>query len=189
MANTTIKIPAELFALAESSHFEGELDLPVLEVGPDDFAFDEPVTWSVDVTNTGAALLVAGVATGSARCACSRCLEEVAYDLQGEIEGYFLIEEQGYADYDGEGDDVPGEDEFDVLPDDHIVDLEPLIRAALMVDAPTQPLCRDDCAGLCPVCGANLNEGECGCGRDEALEEFDRDANPFAALANFKFDE
>ena len=39
------------------------------------------------------------------------------------------------------------------------------------------------------MCGANLNEGACGCGRDEALEEFDRAANPFAALANFRFDE
>ena len=71
---------------------------------------------------------------------------------------------------------------------DHIVDIEPLIHAALMVDAPQVPLCRDECAGLCPVCGENLNEGDCGCGTDELIEEFNREANPFASLANFKFD-
>ena len=76
-----------------------------------------------------------------------------------------------------------------MLPADHIIDLEPLIRAALMVDAPQQPLCRDDCEGLCPTCGANLNEGDCGCGRDGALEEFDRKANPFSVLAGYSFDD
>ncbi len=189
MADSFIKIPAELFALAESSHFEGVLDLPVLEVGPDDLRFDEPIQWSVDVTNTGAALLVAGTATGSAVCACSRCLEDVVYDLEGDIEGYFLMGEQDAPGYDDEDDDAPGEDEFDVLPDDHIIDMEPLIKAALMVDAPAQPLCRDDCAGLCPSCGANLNEGDCGCGGDEAVEDFNRQSNPFAALADFKFED
>ena len=181
MSDATVKIPSELFALAESSR-------PVLSAGPDDYAFAQPVAWEVDVTNTGAAFLVSGQARGSAEVACSRCLEGVTYDLEGDIEGYFLIEGAPDEEYDDD-DDVPGADEFDVLPADHIIDLEPLIRAALIMDAPNMPLCRDDCAGLCPVCGANLNEGDCGCGRDEALDDFDREANPFAALANFKFDE
>jgi uncharacterized protein len=187
MGSACIKIPAELFALAESSRFKGTLDLPVLEVGPDDYTFDEPIVWEVDVTNTGSAFLVEGHATASGTVACSRCLEDATYDLEGSIEGYFLIEG---ADAEEEEDDDEGlaEDEFDVLPDDHIVDLEPLICAALIVDLPNMPLCRDDCAGLCPICGENLNEGDCGCGRDEALEEFDRQSNPFAALADFKFE-
>jgi len=188
MSNAQIKIPAELFALAESSHFEGELELPLLQAGPDDFCFEKPVYWSVDVTNTGAALLVMGTATGSASCACSRCLEPVVYDFEGQIEGYFLVEGTDRPDYDEDDEDVPGEDEFDVLPADHIVDLAPLICAALLVDAPSMPLCRDDCAGLCPTCGANLNEGACGCGLDEELEAFNLESNPFAALADFKFE-
>ena len=191
MANVPIKIPAELFALAESSHFEGEYDLGVLEAGPDDYAFADPVKWSVDVTNTGSALLVAGNVTGDGVCACSRCLEDVAYSFNGDIEGYFLIEEGqqvGNAVDDDEEEEL-GEDEFDVLPADHIINLASLIEAALLVDAPAMPLCREDCGGLCPQCGANLNEGPCACGPDEALEEFAREANPFAALVDFKFDE
>ena len=188
MTDAKIKIPAELFAMAESSHFEGELDLPLLQAGPDDFYFDEPVEWSVDVTNTGAALLVMGTASGSARCACSRCLEPVVYDFEGQVEGYYLVESSEQPDYEDDDEDAPGADEFDVLPADHIIDIAPLITAALLVDAPGMPLCKDDCAGLCPTCGANLNEGDCGCGIDEGLEAFNRESNPFAALADFKFE-
>lgn len=187
MGSARIKIPAELFALAESSRFTGTLDLPVLEVGPDDYVFADPVEWEIDVTNTGSAFLIEGRAVATGTVACSRCLEDVAYDFEGNIEGYFLIEGADAQD-DEEDDEEFADDEFELLPADHIIDLEPLICAALIVDAPTMPLCRDDCAGLCPVCGENLNEGDCGCGRDEALEEFDRQSNPFAALADFKFE-
>ena len=187
MAAIPIKVPSELFALAESSHFDGEYELGTLEVGPDDYLFADPVSWAVDLTNTGSALLVAGTVTGKASCACSRCLEDVEREFSGDIEGYFII--GGDADpRDGDDEEELGEDEFDQLPADHIIDLLPLLEAALMVDAPVMPLCREDCAGLCPTCGANLNEGACGCGADADLEEFERAANPFSALADFKFD-
>ena len=74
-------------------------------------------------------------------------------------------------------------DEFDFLPDNRKIDLVPLIVAALLLEVPLVPLCDDDCKGLCPQCGANLNEGPCGCSRDEA----DVEASPFAALKNFDF--
>lgn len=186
MRKATIKIPAELFALAESSRFQGQLDLPVLSAGPDDYTFDKPVAWSVDVTNTGSALLVAGTVTGEGTCACSRCLADVEHSFSGAIEGYFLIEGE-YAEGAADFDDELGEDEFDVLPADHIIDLVPLIEAALIVDAPGMPLCDEECAGLCSTCGANLNDGPCGCGPDEGLEDFAREANPFSVLADYKF--
>ena len=180
MVETAIKIPSELFALAESSHFDGMVEIPVLEAGPDDSAFAEPLVWSVDVTNTGSALLVEGTVTGTGICGCSRCLEDVVHEFSGDIEGYFLIEGAGSADEDD--DDDLGEDEFDVLPDDNIIDLVPLIKAALIIDAPEQPLCKEDCAGLCPQCGSNLNEGPCGC--DEPIDPL----NPFSVLAGLSFD-
>lgn len=188
MTDSKIKIPSELFALAESSRFEGTVDIPILQIGPDDYEFDDPLTWSIDVTNTGLAFLVVGSIKGLARCSCSRCLEDAVHDFNGDIEGYFLIGDE-MPERVGEDEEEPGADEFDVLPADHVLDLLPLMKAALVVDAPNMPLCRDDCAGLCPSCGANLNEGDCGCGGDDALRAFDREANPFAALADFKFAE
>mgnify|MGYP000337985405 CR=1 FL=1 len=76
------------------------------------------------------------------------------------------------------------EDEFDVLPADKVIDLEPLITAALLLEFPLIPLCDEECKGLCPQCGANLNEGPCGC-EPAADDDDDMPPNPFAALKDF----
>lgn len=188
MPKASIKVPSELFALAGNSRFEGELELTTLSVGSDDFHFAEPIAWNVEVTNTGGALLVVGTASGNGVCACARCLENVEFHFEGEIEGYFLIDGSASEDYhDKSGERL--DDEFDLLSDDHIIDLEPLIYAALMVEAPQQPLCRDDCAGLCPTCGANLNESDCSCSRDCDSVEINREPNAFSVLASYSFDD
>jgi uncharacterized protein len=54
------------------------------------------------------------------------------------------------------------EDEMYPIVDDTI-DLGPLVRDAIVLELPMAPLCRDDCAGLCPQCGADRNEGACQC--------------------------
>ncbi len=178
-ATAIIAIPEALLETAATRHFEGTLDLAELAAGPDTYTFAAPVSWSVEATNTGDAILVQGTAAGDATTQCARCLEDVTYGLEGDIEGYFLIggEEEAETPEDMEG------DEFDFLPDNRKIDLVPLIVAALLLEVPLVPLCDDDCKGLCPQCGANLNEGPCGCSRDEA----DVEASPFAALKNFDF--
>lgn len=177
-----LEIPDELFAPAESSHFEGIYELPVLKAGPDLYSFVEPLAWQVDVSNTGDALLVTGTVEGAAATSCCRCLEAVNLSLIGEVEGYFLIGEQGSPE------DM-AEDEFDVLPEDGKVDLGALIVAALLLEVPMVPLCDDECKGICLDCGANLNEGGCSCA-SEPLEEEDPACagNPFAALKGLKLD-
>ena len=89
--NTRIKLTSELFSPAAMAHFEDELDMPVLKAGPDLYTFDGPVSWQIDVTNTGDAFLVTGTAEAKAKTACARCLEDAEFSLMGEIEGYFLI--------------------------------------------------------------------------------------------------
>lgn len=177
-----IEIPNELFAPAESSHFEGTYELPVLKAGPDLYSFAEPLSWQLDVANTGDAFLVTGTVEGTAATSCCRCLEAVDTPFFGEIEGYFLIGEEASSP---EGMD---EDEFDVLPADNKIDLAALITAALLLEAPLVPLCDDDCKGICLNCGANLNEGECSCAPDSEDEDEAGEANPFAALKSLKLD-
>jgi uncharacterized protein len=48
-----------------------------------------------------------------------------------------------------------------ILPEDGHIDLEPLVREYMLLDVPISPLCRPDCKGLCPTCGANLNDVTC----------------------------
>ena len=180
MTNLKLLIPHELFAPAESSHFEGNWELPVFKSGPDLYSFAAPLVWSVDVSNVGDALLLEGVVEGVAATSCGRCLEPVSVKVIGDVEGYFLIKE-GNAPDDMEG------DEFDILPEDNEIDLEPLLQQALLLALPLVPLCNEDCLGLCLKCGANLNTDPCECDDGEEIEL--ADGNPFAVLLDIDFEE
>lgn len=181
----SIELPAELFSPAEFAQFEGEVAVDALEYGPDEYRFDGPLSWHIDVSNTGDdSLLVMGYVRGHAHTDCARCLEDAAYDIDAAIEEYFLTE----------GAELPegaDEDEFERLPSSHVLDVESLLAGALAFDLPLVPLCSDDCKGLCPHCGANLNEGPCDCEASKAdgPDEFELAKNPFAALANYSFDD
>ena len=177
--DTCIHVPEELFAPAESSSFHGELELAALSIGPDEYRFADVLSWDVTVTNTGEALLVMGGVHGLARTDCARCLEEFETELDGEVEGYFLLDSQAQRPEDRD------DDECFVLGDDHVIDLEPLLVAALVLEFPLVPLCREDCKGLCPRCGENLNEGPCAC---EPLSE-DFSMSPFSVLKDFPFED
>ncbi len=61
-----------------------------------------------------------------------------------------------------------GGDGSDTYPlDDDDIDLEPMVHDAVLLELPIAPLCRVDCKGLCPTCGVNRNEEDCGCGNHE----------------------
>ncbi|MDE8702986.1 DUF177 domain-containing protein [Adlercreutzia equolifaciens] len=180
MEAVKIHLPQELFESAEMRPYEGTVACDRLEAGPDTYTFEGPVAWSVEVTNTGDGLLVMGRAQAQATTQCARCLEDVSYDLSGDIEGYYLVG--------GEEAETPEDledDEFEYVPDNHVIDIAPLIEQALLLELPLVPLCDDDCKGLCPHCGKNLNEGPCDC--DEKASS--TDDNPFAALKNLHFDD
>ena len=182
-ASTYITLPDELFEVSGGSAFSGVLDLPELKVGPDVFRFDGALPWNAFIANTGEGpLLVTGAIEGVATVDCARCLEPFELDLDGEIEGFIFLSDPG--------DDIPedmDDDEFIVLDEHHGADIETFLRAALVLDAPLVPLHDDECLGLCPNCGKNLNEGPCDCDA-EPDPDFENAKNPFAALKDFKFE-
>lgn len=94
---------------------------------------------------------IAGEAPGE----CRRCLRDVETEVSERVQLVF-------AEIDEESTDDPDVFEFD--PRTHELDLRPAIREQWLLNAPAYPQCRDDCAGLCPSCGADLNAGPCGCG-------------------------
>lgn len=171
-----IQIPKELFSPAESAAYDGTLKLDAMTVGTDEYLFPNPIIWSIDITNTGGALLVTGTVEADARTQCVRCLEDADIHIDGEIEGYFLLSAQ-----DAPPDDMDA-DEFDILPDDKHIDVAPLIQAAILLELPLVPICSEDCKGLCSTCGANLNTETCTCGDVPATATGAN--NPFGVLAN-----
>ena len=82
---------------------------------------------------------------------CRRCAEPVSGELAIPVH-------ERYADAPLAGTD---EELYPIVDDE--LDLGLLVRDAVVLELPMAPLCRPDCAGLCPRCGANLNEGACGC--------------------------
>ena len=62
---------------------------------------------------------------------------------------------------------------------DKTIDLKPAVIANLILNMPMQVLCSDDCKGLCPKCGHNLNDGDCGCDRGYVNPQFEKLLNLF----------
>ena len=180
MQELKLEVPMRLLSPAAYERFEGNYDPVVITLGPDVYSVPRPVSWSVDLTNTGDAILVTGSVEGTVTTSCARCLGDVHESIVGEIEGYFLIGS------DVEAPEDMNDDEFDLLPDDGAIDLAALITAAIVLELPLVPLCDEDCKGLCPTCGANLNEGPCDCPPAED-DEFGR-RNPFSVLKGYSFE-
>lgn len=88
---------------------------------------------------------------------CVRCLVPVERELAIELDERFQLPP------------IDEEDIGEVYPieADHHIDLEPVLREAVIVSIPMRVLCRVSCAGLCPTCGQDLNEGPCDCPTDD----------------------
>lgn len=91
---------------------------------------------------------------------CRRCLEAVDRELDLTIDWLF---EPGL-DEDAEGEGVFSLDDEE---DEGELDLAPRIREEFLLEVPAYPVCVEDCRGLCPVCGINLNESSCDCDTSE----------------------
>ncbi len=104
---------------------------------------------------------------------CGRCLAPVSVDLPVDFELTLVPREEYEVAPRGERDDNKGPVAGSFDPQDaeeevftgKVIDLDPLVREQLVLSLPAYPVCREDCKGLCPVCGGNLNERECGCDR------------------------
>lgn len=99
-----------------------------------------------------------GQAVTEAQLECSRCLTPFTATLRGEIE--FSIAED--VDNAADRDEAP-DNEIVIAAGTSEVDISGPIREALLLEAPLKPLCREDCRGLCPICGVNRNEETCEC--------------------------
>jgi uncharacterized protein len=97
---------------------------------------------------SGRSILVTGTVTAPWEGECRRCLGTARGSLAASVRELY--------------EDEPDPEETYKLKGDQL-DLEPLVRDAVLLELPQAPLCAEACAGLCPTCGANRNEGACTC--------------------------
>ncbi len=99
-------------------------------------------------------VLVRGVLSGTLTAACARCLTAVTVPVSAEVVELFS---------DPADADDPADVEAGYELRDGVIDLDTLLRDALLPALPQAPLCRPDCKGLCPTCGVDRNVADCEC--------------------------
>jgi uncharacterized protein len=145
---------AKEIAFAEA---EGAINR-TLEAGPvHEFRIAEPVAVEMSYYRAGTELFFEGELTAMTAASCARCAEEFVTPSTRSFR-YILVPRTLVSSGDERGDDL----EFSVYDGDE-VDLMPLVQEQVLLALPTRPLCKENCRGLCPQCGINLNEHQCDC--------------------------
>ena len=133
--------------------FESQLDLSDLDFyGERPFA--HPIVIHGTVRNMAGALMLEGSADTTLELVCDRCLKPFRQELRLPV-STLLAETLE----DEENDEI-------VLLEDGAVDLDEVFTTALVLSMDYKHVCDQDCKGLCATCGANLNEGPCGCRKE-----------------------
>jgi len=111
------------------------------------------------VEKDGEAILVTGTLAARVPQHCGRCLEPYAVTVRPDVQARFVPNPRGRnEELELGADDL----ETDVY-DNGVIDLTSLLETETTLLLPMKPLCREDCRGLCPICGGNRNATECRC--------------------------
>ncbi len=136
----------------------------------------EPVSAELFLMNQGEGCLVRGRMTGKVTIPCDRCGEEAEYPISVKFEEFEVLPQA----YEIE----EGDDSEDELPETSLifldnysrphVDLGSLLWEEFSLALPIKPLCKDDCKGICLVCGNNHNVSACSCDDDKVDPRFEK---------------
>lgn len=125
------------------------------------FPFSEPVPMRGKVQNVAQTVFLTAEAAFDLKVPCDRCAEEYEqqhrYTFSHPLAMQLRQEEQ---------------DEYLLVPDGQL-DLAALLHADVLLALPSKYLCKDDCKGLCPVCGTNFNNGSCRCNQRQTDPRFE----------------
>ena len=170
------EIPHEGLSLSCEVHAED------LTLDPEDVRIPGGLAMAVNAVVAGTTVYVTGTLSGTARRQCVRCLNEYDDALWLPIVGEYHRETDqksrpaGREPSERSGEDT-GEDSYVYAGE--VIELGEMLREQLLLTTPMQPLCHEDCLGLCPVCGQDLNVRRCEC-REEQIP------SPFAVLKKLR---
>lgn len=130
-------------------------EFPFYELGDDLTVKDFKGT--VHFSRTQKGILLQAQLEATTATFCSRCLDATLTQTESEFTELYAFDHRSETE------------SGLIVPEDGYIDISELSREYLLLDAPTTPLCKPDCAGLCPICGENLNHGTCDC-KTEAID-------------------
>lgn len=157
-----MKLDLSDIARIPGSYAEEEIAMTFREL--EGMTLTAPVRGKLIASSTGRVLLLEGAVDTEAELVCFRCGGTYRQPIHAEFQEDFVVQPP-----------VPGgqalliekdEEEPDLqlfFPGTLDLNLDELLRQSILLALPLKPLCRDDCQGLCPHCGHNLNDGRCAC--------------------------
>jgi DUF177 domain-containing protein len=156
---------------------ESFLTHTLAEVKDTGFRPDGPASLHVKLQKTGSRVLLWGSTEVAVHSPCRRCLADVHLQIPVSFT-LNLVSQAALAQAEEEDEAQERAGSFDLeradeeLFDGKTIDLDPLVREQVLLALPMHAACREDCKGLCGMCGQNLNEGECRCAADQVDPRF-----------------
>jgi uncharacterized protein len=126
----------------------------------EEYGIVQPVTLAFDIYKKNREVTLVGRVSTVLELQCSRCVEPFTLPLDAAFDLFYLP----HSENTGEGEVEIEEDDLETaFYRDDVIDLGQLMKEQFYLALPMKPLCREDCRGLCPQCGANLNQSSCAC--------------------------
>jgi uncharacterized protein len=140
-----------------------QIEPPTAFEPEDVFRIVAPVELRLNLHKDKANVRVTGTMTTTVEVDCSRCIDGFNVPIESSFDVQYMPTTAAPVHPDTE----VGEEELDTaFYQDGVIDLRQLIREQILLVLPMKPLCRESCAGLCPVCGTNLNTDSCECSQE-----------------------
>ncbi|OGW61735.1 MAG: hypothetical protein A2V83_08660 [Nitrospirae bacterium RBG_16_64_22] len=138
--------------------------------------FPAPARYELEMNRVGTTVRVRGRVSVGVKCQCGRCLTEFPVPVASAVRLEFVPADSIAGSAPDSVHLLSGEEMNIAAYRNEEIDLADLVYEQVQLSLPMSPVCREDCRGLCPVCGANLNEAPC-------AGHADRGESPFSALA------
>lgn len=139
-----------------SKEFSGETVLGSFEYMGSTLNFEKPLKIEGRIHNIGGTLEISAQITGEYTTVCSRCGIDISGSFSAEL-------------FESVDDELSDIDEECITVSGNVIDISGGIDACIFGSLPMQPLCKEDCKGLCHKCGTDLNKNECNC-EDEVYD-------------------
>lgn len=148
----------------EGLEISKDFEFSAVEVVDERAVFLEPVHAEIFVKKVGEIVFVKGRIKATLSFVCSRCLVPFEFPVDSPFDLAFFPEELEVAKEELDSEDLDMSFYYDLR-----IDLKEVVLEQLNLTFPFKPLCSENCRGICPVCGKNINSGECSC----ETKEFD----------------
>jgi uncharacterized protein len=154
----------------EGEHIEGGIEPSEINLDLPGYSLEEAVVFAGHAAKADDGVYVEGTIRGTVHPECSRCLTTFEMPLELDMNVVYVPEEER-----------TGKQSETLDPDSNLsfyegdsIDLLREIKDLILTSLPIKPICRPDCKGICPQCGADLNAAACKCEQHRGVSPFDK---------------